>query len=199
MMGMNGINLTQKENKMSTKRKISKKEELAYKLLDDQTQGREKEFYWFKYDWRKINEEHYAFNRYNVSCKNYYLTVDTRQVAKSFPEYLDLANKLNDKLELMRDTIDEINQVREQYINALSSHIKDTSKMHLAYEVLTDEEEKLIAEYQADPSKKTDLLNKIEVLTRELDDLPKGKANAQKRKELNSELNDLRSIYSIIL
>lgn len=181
------------------KRKISKKEELAYQLLDDQTQGREKGFYWFKYDWRKINEEHYAFNRYYVSCKNYYLTVDTRQVENSFPEYLDLANKLNDKLQLMKDTIDEINRVREQYLNALSSHIKDHSKIHLAYEVLTDDEEKLIAEYQANPAKMTDLLNKIETLTKDLDALPKGKANAQKRAELNSELDQLRKIYSIIL
>ena len=176
------------------KRKISKKEELAYQLLEDQTQGREKGFYWFKYDWGKINEYHYSFNRYSVSCKNWSLTVDTRQVANSFPEYLDLANKLNDKLELMKDTIDEINRVREQYLNALKTHIKDPAKMHLAYEVLTDEEEKMIAEYQADPAKRTDLLNKIENLTKEIDAVPKGKS----KKDLQAQLTQLQDLYNSV-
>ena len=72
------------------------------------------------------------------------------------------------------------------------AHLRALGKVQLL-------EEKMIAEYQADPAKMTDLLNKIETLTKDLDALPKGRANAQKRRELNSELDQLRKIYSIIL
>lgn len=183
---------------MAKRRKISKKEELAYKLLHDQTQGRNQNFCWFPYDWTKINQHHYAFNRYSVSCNNYYLTVDTNLLANSFPEYLDLAVNLNTKLSEMRNVIDEINTLREKYLNSLFTHIKDKDKVHLEYDLLTDGEEKMIAEYQSEPSKITDLLNKIDALSQELDALPKGKANAERKKNCKHNLTKSK-IFIILL
>ena len=183
---------------MAKRRKISKKEELAYKLLHDQTQGRNQNFCWFPYEWTKINRHHYAFNRYSVSCNSYYLTVDTNLLANSFPEYLDLAVNLNTKLSEMRNVIDEINTLREKYLNSLFTHIKDKDKVHLEYDLLTDGEEKMIAEYQSEPSKITDLLNKIDALSQELDALPKGKANAEKKKELQAQLDEIKDLYNLV-
>lgn len=180
------------------KRKISKKEELAYKLLQEQTRGREFGFDWFKYDWESINIRQTGYNRHQYSCNNSRLTVDTRQLASSFPEYLELANNLNNKIDLMKDSIDEINKLRQEYLDALFSHIKDRSKIHLEYELFTEEEEKLIEEYKSDPIKSQDLLNKIHLLSNEIDALPKGKANAEKKKELQAQLSELQTLFNVV-
>ena len=94
----------------------------------------------------------------------------------------------------MKDSIDEINKLRQEYLDALFSHIKDPSKIHLEYELFTEEEEKLIEEYKSDPIKSQDLLNKIHLLSNEIDALPKGKA----KKELQAQLSELQTLFNVV-
>jgi len=180
-------------------RSITKKEEVVYKLLEPHSSGRQHNFDCEDFEWDEARYKYRSWLRRRNLGSFYVASKDLELCKKEVPELLPKLEAFAQATQNLKKAQDQFEQYRWELIKAGKSLCKDHRAVHRAYNLLTSQEELLYAEYKANPSKVQDLLSKIETLTKELDAVPKGRANAQKRRELNSELDQLRKIYHIIL
>jgi len=180
-------------------RSISKKEEVVYHLLEDHSSGRDKKFCYEDFEWEEARFKYASWYRRRALGSFYVKKEDLDLCKNEVPELYAKMEAFAQATENLKKAQDQFDYFRFEFIKAGRSLCKDPTSVHRVYNLLSSEEESLIAEYKSDPSKVQVLVGKIEALTKELDALPKGRLNAQKRRELNSELDQLRKIYSIIL
>lgn len=120
-------------------RKISRREEAAYKALETQTRGRDKKFEWFGYKESRLRWQDIGYNRSICTSHSFY--INTHGLYPHLPEYVELAEKINTQARIMENALDELNKLREQYIHGLLSECINPDKVHLDYELISEEEE----------------------------------------------------------
>jgi len=129
-------------------RKISRREEAAYKALEPQTRGRDKKFEWFRYNESRLRWQDIGYNRSICTSDSFY--VSTYRWNQHLPEYVELAEKINTQARIMENALDELNKLREQYINGLLSECSNPDKVHLDYELISEEEEATLNQLRAE-------------------------------------------------
>lgn len=178
-------------------RKITKKEAFVYEILEKHSSGRRFNFCWEQFEWGEARFKYRSWNRARLlGAFNVYEEMEICR--KEVPELLPELQTLKEAMENLKNAQDKFEGCRNNLIRKGLSLCKDPKAVHRSYDILTPQEVLLIEEYKSDPSKVQDLLKKIEVLNQELEALPKGRSNAKKRKELTSELNELKNIYHIV-
>lgn len=125
-----------------SKRKISRREEAAYAVLEHQTRGREKSFEWWQYKESNLRWQEIGYNRSKCTSSGFYLGWREMQAVQThFPEHLPLVQQLNVKAELMEESLRELNKLREQLINTFRAECPDIDRCHLDYELISEEDE----------------------------------------------------------
>lgn len=130
-------------------RKISRREEAAYNALESQTLGRNKKFKWFEYKEWKLRSKDIGYNRSLRTSNSFFVYPNPL-----LPEYAELAQKINIQAEALCTAIDELNKLREQYIKGLLSECSNPDKVHLNYELISEEEEAVLNQLRTEKASK---------------------------------------------
>lgn len=181
------------------KRKISRREEAAYVILDHQTRGREKGFEWWRYKDSSLRWEDIGYNRSKCTSNDLYLGWREMQTIEThFPEHLPLVQKLNENAHLVVDALHEVNKLREELINKMTAECSDIARCHLEYDLLSDEDEAFIKDLKANPEKVSALKNKGHELAKQIGVLPNNRASQAIRKSLKEELETISNQLKMI-
>jgi hypothetical protein len=177
---------------MAKRRFITKKEELAYPILEKISGGKRCNFYTRDFSWYKAYQETSGWNithYYNDSISNYELDRDPfTSLFQAMPEIKDKFTEMVKLGNQIQDTARVYDRLRTEIIEQLkdSFYDKDANPEH-TYVVMTDEEEAVWKDLLANREKIEPLKVRLGQLLEELDNIPKGKKDP-KRKLIEDEI-----------
>jgi hypothetical protein len=177
---------------MAKRRFITKKEELAYPVLEKISGGKRCNFYTRSFSWYKAYQETSGWgvvHSYNDSISNYELDRDPyTSLFQAMPEIKDKFTEMVKLDNQIQDTARKYDRLREEIIEQLKDTFYDKSaNAEHAYVVMTDEDEAVWQDLKANPEKIEPLKVRLGQLLEELDNIPKGKKDP-KRKPLEDEI-----------
>ncbi len=177
---------------MAKRRYITKKEELAYPVLERISGGKRCNFYTKDFSWYKAYSETSGWgvvHFYNDTLSNYELDQDPfKSLFQAMPEIKDKFTEMVKLDNKIQDDASKYDRLRQEVITQLkdSFYDKNANAEH-AYVVMTDEEEAVWQDLKANREKIEPLKVRLGQLLEELDNIPKGKKDP-KRKPIEDEI-----------
>jgi hypothetical protein len=187
---------------MAKRRYITKKEELAYPVLEKISGGKRCKFNTRDFSWYKAYSESSGWNTthlYNESISNYELDGDPyTSLFQAMPEIKDKFTEMVRLGNQIQDTARAYDRLRNEIIGQLKDTFFDkNANAELAYVVMTDEEETLWHDLKANPSKIEPLKVRLGQLLEEMDTIPKGKKDPR-RKPLEEEIENITTQLRLV-
>lgn len=187
---------------MAKRRFITKKEELAYPVLEKISGGKRCNFYTRSFSWYKAYQETSGWgvvHYYNDSIPNYELDRDPyTSLFQAMPEIKDKFTEMVRLGNQIQDTARAYDRLREEIIDQLKGNFfdKNANPEH-TYVVMTDEQETLWKDLKANPSKIEPLKVRLGQLLEEMDTIPKGKKDPR-RKPLEEEIENITTQLRLV-
>jgi len=179
-------------------RKISKKEEVVYKLLSSHTHGRDYCFQESGFLWDEARYRYASWHRKREVGSFYVSDYELDLCKKEIPELYGELEEFHQASLAFRKARQAFENSRSKFVNKSYTFIKDISKVYRSYKLLTPQEESLCSDYESDPVKMKALTDKIQDLNNQINAIPVGRKFAKQRNPLKEELKKLNFLLSII-
>jgi len=174
-------------------RKISKKEQVVYKLLESHSSGREHKFACENFDWDESRYKYRSWYRRRTLGSFYVSSKDLELCKNEVPELHEKMTAFAEAAENLRKAQDKFDYTRLEFIRAGRALCKDPSVVHRSYNILTPQEE-LIIEQNKD--KKDELVAELSKLTLQLEVLPKNDYSKEKQ-DIKSQIQKIEAILKL--
>ena len=180
---------------MAKRRFITKKEELAYPVLEKISGGKRCNFYTRDFSWYKAYSETGGWGSvhfYNENISSYELDRDPyTSLFQAMPEIKDKFIEMVKLGNQVQDTARVYDKLRNEIIDQLKDTFFDrNANSEHAFIVMTDEQEAQWKDLKANREKIEPLKVRLGELLEELDNIPKGKKDP-KRKPLEDEIESI--------
>ncbi len=175
-------------------RRITKKEETVYNLLEKHSAGRSRCFRDETFDWDEARFKYASWYRRRSIGEFHVQDKDLQICKKEVPELYDSMSNFAKAADTLRKAMDEFTGARWVFNSQARELIQDIRAVYRSYRVLTPQEE-LIIEQNKD--KKGELEAELSKLTLQLEVLPK-KGYREERAELKSKIEKVKDILKLL-
>ena len=189
---------------MATKRKISKKEELAYPVLEEITGGAKNGYRTKSGDWYQMYSTYsgaFGYRRvWSRLIKPYQLNYgDFAKFLQAMPEYKEVFEEMAKQCEIAHNAINIFDSLREKFVEDIKSKfVNPNANFETEYIVMSDEEEAICNELKGNTDKINALKARAIELQEKLEGLPKDRASAPLRKTVKDELEEITKNLKLI-
>ena len=174
-------------------RKISKKEEVVYKLLEPHSSGRQHHFDCEDFEWDEARYKYRSWLRRRNLGSFYVASKELELCKNEVPELLPKLEAFAQAAQNLKKAQDQFEHYRWEFIKAGKSLCKDSNAVHREYTILTPQEELII---EKNKDKKDELVAELSKLTLQLEVLPKRGFSKQKQ-DIKSEIQKIESILKL--
>ncbi len=175
-------------------RRITKKEETVYKLLESHSAGRSRCFGDENLQWHEARFKYASWYRRRSVAEFYVDGKDLELCKNEVPELYESMSDFSKAADNLRKAMREFENTRHTFLSNGHGLMKDRYASYKAYRVLTPQEE-LIIEQNKD--KKGELEAELSKLTLQLEVLPK-KGYREERSELRSKIEKVKDILKLL-
>jgi len=189
---------------MATKRKISKKEELAYPVLEEITGGSKNGYRTKSGDWYQMYSTYsgaFGYRRvWAKLIKPYQLNYSNfAKFLEAMPEYKEVFEEMAKQCEIAEDAINIFDSLREKFVEDIKkTFVNPNANFETEYLIMSDEEEAICNELKGNTDKLNALKARAIELQEKLEGLPKDRASAPLRKPLKEELEEITKNLKLI-
>jgi len=189
---------------MATKRKISKKEELAYPVLEEITGGAKNGYETKSGDWYQMYSTYsgaFGYRRvWSRLIKPYQLNYgDFAKFLQAMPEYKEVFEEMAKQCEIADNAINTFDSLREKFVEDIKkTFVNPNANFETEYLIMSDEEEAICNELKGNTDKINALKARAIELQEKLEGLPKDRASAPLRKTVKDELEEITKNLKLI-
>ena len=180
---------------MATKRKISKKEELAYPVLEEITGGAKNGYRTKSGDWYQMYSTYSgAFGYRRVWArliKSYQLNYNNfAKFLEAMPEYKEVFEEMAKQCEIAEAAVNTFDSLRIKFVEDIKkTFVNPNANFETEFNVFSNEQEEMFQDLKANPDKIPTLKARSIEIQEQLEGLPKDRASAPLRKTLREELD----------